>query len=111
MLGRSGDIYAGASERLADGECRGIDLRFEGDLAPVEAFRDNAGSHMTQRWRGESGANSSRAAGPTPPIKGRFHRRSDEFLESIKKGVETRMSFRRRSDPFPGPRVKPGEGV
>src|ERR1700732_3968725 len=63
------------------------------------------------RWRGESGANSSRAAGPTPPIKGRFHRRSDEFLESIKKGVETRMSFRRRSDPFPGPRVKPGEGV
>src|SRR6202045_5021292 len=40
-------------------------------------------------WRGESGTNSSRAAGPTPPIKGRFHRRSDEFLESIKKGVET----------------------
>src|ERR1700730_8897593 len=26
---------------------------------------------------------------PPPPIKGRFHRRSDEFLESIKKGVET----------------------
>jgi len=31
----------------------------------------------------------SPAGGPTPPIKGRFHRRSDEFLESIKKGVET----------------------
>ena len=29
------------------------------------------------------------AGGPTPPIKGQFHRRSDEFLESIKKGVET----------------------
>src|SRR5712671_5720998 len=26
------------------------------------------------------------AAGPTPPIKGSFIRRSDEFLESIKKG-------------------------
>jgi hypothetical protein len=49
----------------------------------------SSGSHETLRWRGESGANSSRAAGPTPPIKGRFHRRSDELLESIKKGVET----------------------
>jgi hypothetical protein len=29
------------------------------------------------------------AGGPPPPIKGQFHRRSDEFLESIKKGVET----------------------
>src|SRR6266446_862816 len=42
MLGRSGDIDAEhrASERLAvgavtDGECRGIDLRFEGDLAAM----------------------------------------------------------------------------
>jgi hypothetical protein len=32
------------------------------------------------------------AAGPTPPIKGSFIRRSDEFLESIKKGLETQRS-------------------
>src|ERR1700730_17396024 len=44
-------------------------------------------------------ANSSRAAGPTPPIKGRFHRRSDEFLESIKKGVETPEKGRNAGPP------------
>jgi hypothetical protein len=61
--------------------------RFDCKLA-VSVSRGTEGL-QTRRWRGESGANSSRAAGPTPPIKGRFHRRSDEFLESIKKGVET----------------------
>ena len=74
MLGRSGDIYAErrASERLADGECRGIDLHFEGDLAPVEAFRDNAGSHMTQRWRRQSRANPSLENGlKFPPRRGK----------------------------------------
>jgi hypothetical protein len=39
------------------------------------------GSHRTHRWRGESGANSSLKA---------VHRRSDEFLESIKKGSKRR---------------------
>ena len=47
MLGRRGDIDAErrASERLAvgaveDGECRGIDLRFEGDLAAMAVSVD-----------------------------------------------------------------------
>ena len=47
MLGRSRDIYAErrAGERLAvravaDGECRGIDLRFEGDLAAMAVSVD-----------------------------------------------------------------------
>jgi hypothetical protein len=48
-----------------------------------------SGSQVTPRWRGQSGANSSRRAAPTPPIKGQFHRRSDEFLESIKRGSKT----------------------
>ena len=56
-----------------------------GDEAVHKASRPKSSSQVTLCW----GANSSRAAGPTPPIKGRFHRRSDEFLESIKKGVET----------------------
>ena len=43
-----------------------------------------SGSHRTPRWRGQSGANSSLKA---------VHRRSDEFLESIKKGVETLSKF------------------
>jgi len=47
MLGRSRDIYAGrrAGERLAvgavaDGECRGVDLGFEGDLAAMAVSID-----------------------------------------------------------------------
>jgi hypothetical protein len=44
------------------------------------------------------------AGGPTP-IKGQFHRRSDEFLESIKKGVETPAENKiilHNFDVFPG---------
>jgi hypothetical protein len=52
--------------------------------APVARGLMEAWFVPTLRWRGQSGANSSRR--PTPPIKGQFHRRSDEFLESIKRG-------------------------
>ena len=57
-------------------------------------------SLQTPRGRGQSSA-----GGPTPPIKGQFHRRSDEFLESIKKGVETPAENKiilHNFDVFPG---------
>jgi hypothetical protein len=57
-----------------------------------------------------AGANSSRAAGPTPPIKGRFHRRSDEFLESIKKGIETPEKGRNAGEKLIPPGSSRGRG-